>query len=340
LAVRDTPIEDKLKVVISLFSLIFIVGTFGFHFIEGWGALDSFFMTLITITTIGYREIQPLSNAGKVFDVFIIFMGVGTAAYGFATVAQFIIEGEIRNILGRRRLNKKITSIQQHYIICGNGRIGCLVWKELQANNRPFVVIDPEPSAIHPLELEDIPYILGDATKEETLIKGGVKRAKCLIATATSDVTNVYITLIAKELNPSIFVLARAETEDSIKNIKRAGADRVVSPYMIGGRHMANIILKPTVVDFVELATGGEKREDFYIQMEEFNIDATSPLIKTTLRDSPIRKELGLTVVAIKGDEGHMVFNPPAEYSLSEGDILVCIGEMNVLKSMKQLAGG
>jgi len=173
LAVRDTPIEDKLKIVVGLFTIVFIAGTVGFHFIEGWGALDSFFMTLITVTTVGYREIQPLSNAGKVFDVFIIFMGVGTAAYGFATIAQFIIEGEIQNILGRRRLNKKITSMQQHYIICGNGRIGFLLWKELQANNRPFVVIDPEPSAIHPLEMENIPYILGDATKEETLIKGG-----------------------------------------------------------------------------------------------------------------------------------------------------------------------
>ncbi|MCD6570112.1 MAG: potassium channel protein [Deltaproteobacteria bacterium] len=337
--VRDIPIEGKAKIVASLFFFIFVVGTLGFHFIEDWGILDSFFMTLITITTIGYREVQPLSSAGKVFDVFIIFIGVGTAAYGFATIAQLMIEGELQDLLGRRRLDKKIASMEQHYIICGNGRIGSLICKELKANDSPFVVIDSNPSTIEPLEQENISYIIGDATKEEILIRGGIKRAKCLIATAASDVTNVYITLIARELNPSIFILARAETEDSIRNIKRAGADRVVSPYMIGGRHMANIILKPTVVDFVELATG-EKREDFYIQMEEFKINASSALIDKTLRDSPIRKDLGLTVVAIKGGEGDMIFNPLAEYSLSKGDILVCIGEMNALKSMRQLTGG
>lgn len=337
--IRDTAVADRLKLVVFLLSLIFIIGTLGFHFIEEWGILDSLFMTLITITTIGYREIYPLSDYGKIFDIFLIVMGVGTAAYGFASLAQFIVEGEVQRVLGRRRLDKKITRMNDHYIICGNGRIGSLIWQELQQSDKAFLVIDNDPDAINELELRNVPHVSGDATNEETLQRAGIDRAKGLIATASSDVTNVYITLIAKELNPRIFVLARAETEDSIKNLKRAGANKVISPYLIGGRHMANIILKPTVVDFIDLATG-EKTKDFFIQMEGFKIRTGSKLVGMTLRDSPIRKDIGLIVVAIKDHQGEMIFNPPAAFILSQDDVLVCIGGVDALKSMKQLVGG
>lgn len=337
--IREPAVPDRLKYVVFLLTLIFVVGTVGFHFIEGWGVLDSLFMTLITITTIGYREIYPLSDAGKVFDIILIFMGVGTAAYGFATIAQLIVEGEVQRVLGRRRLDKKITRMNGHYIICGNGRIGSLICQELHNSKKTFVVIDKDPIPIQELEEKNIAHIIGDATNEETLVKAGIKNAKGLIATASSDVTNVYITLIAKELNPSVFVLARAETEDSIKNLERAGANKVISPYLIGGRHMANIILKPTVVDFVELATGEQSR-DFFIQMEGFKIKSKSDLVGKTLKDAPIRKDLGLIVVAIKDNKGDMIFNPPAGFTLSENDVLVCIGEIDALKSMKKLVSG
>lgn len=339
MAIRDISTVDRLKIVGILLFNIFLVGTLGFHLIEGWDILDSFFMTLITVTTVGYGEIHPLSHAGRIFCIVIIFLGVGTAAYSFVTATQMAVEGEFQRLLGRRRLDKKIMRLQDHYLICGNGRIGSLIWKEFRGSGKPFIVIDSEHSAIEPLEQADIPHILGDATQEETLIRAGIQRAKGLIATASSDVSNVYITLIAKELNPSIFVLARAETEDSIKNIKRAGADRVLSPYLIGGRHMANIILKPTVVDFVELATG-EKQSDFFIQMEGFKIKPDSTLIGSTLRDSPIRKDIGLIVVAIKDAQGQMLFNPPADYILEREDVLVCIGEPPALEAMKKLVSG
>lgn len=337
--IKQTATTTRLKYVVFLLALIFLIGTLGFHFIEGWGFLDSLFMTLITITTIGYREINPLSDPGKVFDIFLIFLGVGTAAYGFASLAQFIVEGEIQRVLGRRRLDRKITRMNGHYIICGNGRIGSLISQELQAKKKSFLVIEKDLQTIQELEAANIPHIAGDATNEEILVKAGIGKAKGLIATASSDMTNVYITLIAKELNPNIFVLARAETEDSIKNLERAGANKVISPYLIGGRHMANIILKPTVVDFIELATG-EKSKDFYIQMEGFLIRTGSSLIGKTLKDSPIRKEIGLIVVAIKDHTGNMIFNPPAAFTLSENDVLVCIGGTDALKSMKKLVTG
>ena len=336
--IREIEPADRLKFVVILLTLIFLAGTLGFHFIEGWAYLDSLFMTLITITTIGYREIFPLSNAGKVFDIILIILGVGTAAYGFATVAQFIVEGEIQRVLGRRRLDKKMMRMNGHYIVCGNGRIGSLICQELHASNKTFVVIDRDPPTNAELEARNIPYVIGDATNEETLEKAGISRAKGLIATATSDVANVYISLIARELNPDIFILARAETEDSIKNLERAGANKVICPYLIGGRHMANIILKPTVVDFVDLATG-DTGLDFHIQMEGLLIKSGSVLVGKTLKDSPIRKDVGLMVVAIKDHKGKMIFNPPADFILDENIVLVCIGPPDVLKSMKKLVG-
>lgn len=328
---------QRLKYGALLLGIVFIVGTLGFHLIEGWNFLDSFFMTLITITTIGYQEIHPLSDAGMAFDILIIFLGVGSAAYGFASAARFIVEGEMQRFFGRRRLDKKIMRMSDHYIVCGNGRIGSLISQELHHSNKTFLVIDKDPLTIEGLERAGIPYILGDASNEDTLLKAGIKRAKGLIATASSDMTNVYLILVARELNPDIYVLARAETEDSTKNLKRAGANKVVSPYLIGGRHMANIILKPTVVDFIELATG-DKSEDFFIQMEGFKIREGSRLVGKTLKDSPIRKDIGLIVVAVRESSGKMIFNPAAELAISVDDVLVCIGDAEALQSMKALA--
>ncbi len=329
---RQTTVAGKLAYAVTLLLVIFTIGTMGFHLVEGWNLLDSFYMTLITVTTIGYQEISPLSTAGRLINIMIIVMGVGTVAYTFAAFTQFIVEGEVQRIVGRRRLDKKITAMKDHYIICGHGRIGTLISKELQGGDRNFVVVDSDPQAVHSGEHGLMPHLVGDATNEDVLIKAGLQRAKGLIATASSDVTNVYITLIAKEMNPDIFVLARAETEDSIRNLKRAGADKVISPYMIGGRHMANILMKPTVVDFIDLATGNE-----FIKMEGFKVQAGSRIANKTLLQSDIRKDLGLIVVSIQGSEGNMLFNPPAEYTVTPGDVLVCIGDTEALNSMERM---
>jgi len=336
LGVKYSSVVYKLWPILGLLTFILITGTLGFHFIEGWDLLDSFYMTLITITSIGYGEVHPLSVQGRVFDTCIIFLGVGTAAYAFAEIAGFIVGGELRALLGKRRLSKEISKMKDHYIICGNGRIGALVWSELKSNKRPFLVVDLNPTALEPLLSENLPCIIGDATREQTLIDAGIERAKGLIATATSDVTNVYITLISKNLNPDIFVLARAETEDSIRNLKRAGADKVISPYILGGRHMVNLLLKPAVVDFIELAAGLRVG----MNMEEFRVEQGSEIEGKSLLESPIRRNLGLMVVAIKRSEGEMMFNPSAEYVLKKNDILICIGDKDALGSMRKLVSG
>jgi len=336
LEIKERAPASRLKYGAALLCIVFTIGTLGFHFIESWTYLDAFFMTLITITTIGYQEIHPLTEIGKVFDIFIIFLGVGSAAYVFASFTRFIVEGEMQHYFGRLRLDKTIMRMNNHYIICGNGRIGSLISQELLHSNKTFLVIDNDPAIIEHLERTGVPHILGNASDEDILLKAGIKRAKGLIATASSDMTNVYIILIAKELNPDLFVLARAETEDSTKNLIRAGANKVVSPYLIGGRHMANIILKPTVVDFIELATG-EKTGDFIIQMEGFKIREDSCLVGKTLKDAPIRKDIGLIVVAIRDRTGKMIFNPGADMTISIDDVLVCIGDTEALRSMKTL---
>ncbi|HWR68245.1 MAG TPA: potassium channel protein [Desulfomonilia bacterium] len=335
--IRAFEAARRLKYGALLLFAVFVAGTAGFHLIEGWTILDALFMTIITITTIGYGEVHPLTLSGKVFDIIVILLGVGSAAYVFASFTRFIVEGEMQRYFGRRRLDKTIMRMSGHYIICGHGRIGSLISQELLHSNKQFLVIDTDPSVIQELERTGIPQIQGNASDEDLLLKAGVKRAKGLIATASSDMTNVYIILVAKELNPDIFVLARAETEDSIKNIKRAGADKVVSPYLIGGRHMANILLKPTVVDFIELATG-EKTGEFHIQMEGFKIREGSRLVGKTLKDAPIRKDIGLIVVAVRNHAGQMIFNPSADLSISVDDVLVCIGDAEALKSMKVMA--
>ena len=335
MVVHEINVYRKIKFTAALLILVFTIGTLGFHFIEGWTYFEAFFMTLITVSTIGYGELHPLSQLGRYFDVFIIMMGVGTVAYSFMAITQLIIDGEAQRLLGRRRLDSKISAMSNHYIICGNGRIGSLISQELQKSNKKFVIIDSKPEAL--AGQEDFPHLVGDATREELLEKAGIKQAKGLIATASSDVTNVYITLIAKELNPAIFVLARAENDYSIRNLKRAGADKVISPYIIGGRHMANIILKPTVMDFIELATG---EGEFIFQMEGFKLQPQSELIGKTLKDSQIRQNLGLVIVAIKSPRDGMVFNPPADYRMAEEDVLVCIGEDDALAALARLAKG
>lgn len=335
MASYEVDVYRKIKFTAAVLALVFAVGTLGFHFIEGWTFFESFFMTLITVSTIGYGELHPLSQVGRYFDVVVIIMGVGTVAYSFMAFTQLIVDGEAQRLLGRRRLDNKINAMSNHYIVCGNGRIGSLISQELQKSGKKFVIIDTKPEAIYGQEA--FPHLLGDATREDLLEKAGIKHAKGLIATASSDVTNVYITLIAKELNPSIFVLARAENDDSVRNLKRAGADKVISPYIIGGRHMANIILKPAVMDFIELATG---EGEFMIQMEGFKIQKNSALIGKSLKDSQIRQNIGLVIVAIKSPDKGMVFNPPADHIMHESEVLVCLGEQAALDSLTKLVKG
>ncbi|MFH1624762.1 MAG: NAD-binding protein [Pseudomonadota bacterium] len=328
----------NLALAIACLIVILIVGTIGYTLIEKWDLLDSLYMTIITITTVGYGEVSKLDAGGKIFTIGLITGGVGIAAYIIGSASRMIVEGEIRGILGRRKLEKQIQALKGHYIICGYGRIGSLICKELRTSDRPlpFVAIDKDPEVIEKIEGENYLYVQGDSTEEDILVKAGINTARGLIAVVSSDSDNVYITLTARELNPKLFILARASDEAAQRKLVRAGADKVVSPYHIGGMRMAHAILRPTVVDFVELATHNRSME---LQLEEITVRRSSRFIGVSLKDSAIRQDLGLIIVAIKKATGDMVFNPSSESKIELGDTVVALGEKKDLLDLEKMMG-
>ncbi|OGP51040.1 MAG: potassium transporter TrkA [Deltaproteobacteria bacterium RBG_13_43_22] len=319
-----------------VFLLIIIGGCVGFMVIEGWDALEALYMTVITLTTVGFQEVHPLSQAGRIFIIFLIVSGVGFILYFLGSITRMMVEGTIKDVLGRRKLEKQIDRISGHFIICGFGRIGRTVTQLLMEKPLEVVVIEKDPGCIPLFQEKKILYVLGEATSEENLLKAGIERAKGLVAAASSDADNVYITLTARGLKPDLFVLARAAEESSIIKMTRAGADKVVSPYDIGARSMANTILRPTVIDFIELAMHNRSLD---LQMEELIVGEKSEIRDLTLMDSGIRQDYDLIVVAIKKKSGDMIFNPSFQAKIQEGDILVALGDRENLSRLEKKLG-
>jgi voltage-gated potassium channel len=321
--------------LLSLIGLLFF-GTGGYIIIEDWTLIDSIYMTVITVSTVGFKEVYSLSPTGRIFTVGLIIVGVGFITYGAASIVQFMVEGQLRSILGRKKLEKKISKLKNHYIICGYGRIGTHICRELEAKPVPFVVVESEPNKIERLEEEGTLYVAGDATVDETLIQAGIRSAKGLITAVTSDTENVYITLTARGLNPDLFILARASEEASETKLKRAGASKVISPYVMGAARMAQAILRPSVVDFIEIATAGKNYE---LQIEESRVAADSVLVGKNLITSGIRKDFGVIIVAINKHDGQMLFNPAPETVIDSGDTLITLGEPAAIENLDVLAG-
>lgn len=309
-------------------------GATGYMTIEGWSLLDALYMTVITLGTVGFKEVHDLSPYGKLFTITLIVFGVSVLGYIVGSLAQIMFEGQIQRIIGRKKVEKRIDSLQDHYIICGFGRIGQLICKEFAAKPIPFLVIEKLPEAHEKLHHEEYLHLRGDATEDETLLRAGIKRAKGLITVVTSDSENVYITLTARGLNPDLYILARSGEDGSEIKLRRAGANKVVSPYVIGGSRMAQAILRPNVVDFIEIATG---REHLELQMEEIMIPASSVFIGENLISSGFRKETGTIIVGIKKGNGKMVFNPESHSKMESGDTLIVLGEPTAIQKLENL---
>ncbi len=321
---------------IFIFFLILTGGCIGYTVIEGWEGLDALYMTVITLTTVGFQEIHPLSRAGRIFTMFLIISGVGFFFYFLGNITGMVVKGTLKDVFGRRKLEKEISHIQGHYMVCGFGRIGRTVTQLLKEKPMEVVVIEKDPQYIPLFQEKKILYVLGEATLEENLLKAGINRAKGLVAAASSDADNVYITLTARGLNPDLFILARAAEESSILKLTRAGADKVISPYDIGARRMANTILRPTVIDFIELAVHNRNLD---LQMEELIVGKNSEIKEATLMESAIRKDYDLIVVAIKKKSGEMIFNPSSQAKIQEGDTLVALGDRNNLNRLEKKLG-
>ena len=315
---------QQIRYALVLLLIIVVTATFGYALIEQWPLLDSLYMTVITITTVGYGEVRELSRAGRFFTIGLIVTSVGIVAYLITRIAGVVVEGEFRKLMGRKKLEKAIQRLKDHYILCGHGRIGSVISKEFRGEDLPFVVIERDEGVIQAMAEEGIVYVRGDATDEDTLIDAGVQRAKALITAVASDADNLYITLTARGLNPNIYILSRASEEKAERKLISAGANKVVSPYLIGAHRMAMAIIRPAVVELMELAM---KRESIELQLKEIKVNDTTRLPGTTLRESGIRSELDLIVVAIKKEDGSMIFNPAFNTAIERGDTLITLGQ-------------
>lgn len=323
-----------LVVSIMLSLVILIIGTVGYMIIEGWRFLDAIYMTVITISTVGYREINQVGDGGRVFTIFLVAIGVGFTLYVAAAIVQFMVEGRIRIILGRRRLDQKIDRLKNHYIVCGYGRIGRVICRNLSRKPFDVVAIDKSPELIPLMDADGILYVAGDAADEASLIKAGIKRAKGLVAALATDTDNVFLVLTARQLAPELTIIARASQEAVKSKLQAAGADSVESPYEMGAASMAQHIIRPTVTNFLDLAFAHQRKD---IQMEEIPVSESSKLVNVQLKDSGIRQNYNLIIIAIKKTDGHMLFNPSFEAVIMPGDTVIAVGELENLQKLEKI---
>jgi voltage-gated potassium channel len=319
-------------IIIALCIVLF--GTTGYVLIEDWEFLDALYMTIITISTVGFSEVHHISKAGRLFTIVLVFFGVGFTLYIAAAVVQFMVEGRIRIILGRRRLEKKIDRMKNHYIVCGYGRIGRVLCKNLKRKPLDLVVVEKNPELTSVMDADGVLYISGDAADEENLIRAGIKRAKGLVAVLASDADNVFLVLTARQLDPDLLIIARASQEESKSKLRAAGANTVESPYDMGAASMAHRIIRPTVTSFLALAFA-HKRKD--IQMEEIPVSASSDLVSVMLKDTGIRQKYNLIIIAIKKQDDSMLFNPSFEATIEVGDTVIAVGEEANLQKLEHI---
>ena len=316
--------RSRLLYAITIILIVIGSGTMGYAVLEGWSLVDSLYMTIITMTTVGYGEIRPLSETGRLFTIGLIITSIGVAGYVFSALTAFIVEGEVRRILRGRKMDKQIAKLKDHIILCGMGRTGLHIVEEFARSNTPFVVIEQDLEALE--EADHIPnllYLQQDATQDETLLAAGVKQARGLVTTLSEDKDNVFVVLCARSLNPKLQIISRLVEEKNTELLRKAGADQIVSPDAIGGMRMASVMLRPAVVSFLDemLRVTGQS-----LRMEEIRVDDFPALLDRSLGEINIRKRTGTLVVAIKSQKHGYQFNPGAQTLLHSGDILIVMG--------------
>jgi len=324
----------NLKITFLALLALTFVGVAGFHFLEGWPWFDGFYMVLTTITTIGYGEIYKLSPAGRIFNTFIIIAGVGLVLLFFGAATQTLLEFELQSVFGRRRMDREISRLSEHYIICGAGRVGRSVARELARKPLPFVIVDTDAAKLARYSAKGWLTLVGDATQAHVLHELHIETARGLVAATTTDATNIYIILTARSLNPKLSIIARASEEDAEKHLVTAGADHVVSPYNFAGYRIAQTFMRPHVVDFFDTAMSKEKP----LEIEEVQVQSGSRFAGQTLEGSRIRQEMGVIVLAIKGEDSQMRFNPPPDEVIHVGDHLIAMGEPVGLRRLEDTA--
>ena len=324
----------------SLPALLILGGTLGYMWIEGWSFWDSLYMTVITITTVGYGEVHPLSAVGQQFTVLLLTFGVVALGYSVTTLIGFVFEGQILHAMRGHRMKRMISNLKDHYIICGGGVVGKEVAQELKQAGMPFVIVDKDPDHSELGRDETVLFVEGHAEDDEVLVEAGIHNAKGLIAVLREDALNVFVVLSARQANPDLTIVARAAEERTIGKLMTAGADRVMSPYQLAGRRIASVLLRPSIVDFLDVVVGeGEAA----MRLEQFHVGEGSPLAGKQLKETDIGQRTGAIVVGIQGHEGKPRNHPAASAGLSgvtihRGDVLIVLGTDGQLNRLKAMA--
>src|SRR6267154_4949355 len=329
---RSLPI----RYAIMALAAAIVFGTLGFHFVEGWSLADSFYVTVQTLTTVGYGDMTPRSGAGRSFAVAVMLIGAGGVALAVSTIVQSVVKWELVSTFGQRRRTRKMSKLKDHYIICGSGRVGSHLIRDLMAANEAFVVIESDQQRAAEFSQREVNVLVSDATLEESLRDVGVEHARGLAACLPNDADNVYVVLTARDLNPNLRIVARAAEEQAEAKLLRAGADHVVAPTIIGGHRMAVALTKPAVSEFMDSITANELGLGF----EQVEIDAASSLVSQELRSTPIRSELDVVIISIRRQDGEIIFNPAGDCEIRAGDILIAIGRAESLSKLNEMARG
>jgi len=327
-------IRRRLIFILGAIVLVLLGGTIGFMLIEHYDPFDAFYMTITTITTVGYGEIFGLDRAGRIFNSFLIFFGVTTMLLAIGGMTQTVIELELNQFFGKRRIRRMIDKLENHYIVCGYGRVGQGAAQELKRAGVQFVVMDMNMDNVERAIKSDMLAVLADANRDDNLIDVGILRAKGLIATLSSDADNLFLILSAKALNPKLQVSARVAEEKTEQKMRLAGADYVFAPYDITGNRMAQALLKPHVFQLIDFTT---KNIGLDVGIEQVRVGGTSMFASRTLEQLQLRRDLGVIVLAIRKSDGNMLFNPPADSEIEGGDYLVVMGEPVSLSRLEQL---
>jgi voltage-gated potassium channel len=329
----------RFLLIAAFLTVILFVGTFGFMYVEGWSFFDSFYMSLITLTTVGYGEIHPLSFHGRLFASFLMLVGVTAAFASIAVLGETLLRLEMTDYFVRRRRDRMLKNISGHYIVCGAGRVGRSVIEELIRSDADVVLIDNTVDRARWATDKGVITLVGDATKDEVLRQARVDTAKGLVAAISSDAENVYVTLSAKVLNPNLVISARATDEQAEEKLRRAGATTVFTPYSFIGHRLAQSMLRPHVVSFLDVASAFRKSSDLDLEIEQVQITGLSPLKSHTLEQLRLSSKHGVIFLAIQHKSGVMQFNPPADLNIQAGDVLIAMGERSKLKVLEQEIG-
>lgn len=313
--------------------VVFFGGVYAYMVVEGWTYMESFYMVLITLSTVGFEEVHPLSDNGMILTSILILLGVGNFAFLVGSFTQILVEGRLQTFLGRHRVQKTIDKLNNHIIVCGYGRIGAIAVAEIEREGLPVVAVEKDEALSVKMDEDDILFLTGDATSDDVLTRAGINRAKSLITALSSEAANVYVALTARQMNPDLHIVARADNEAHISRLERAGADRVMLPHTLGGVRMAQSVVRPTVTSFLELTSGGK----LDLSMEELKVSDRSELVGKNLIESKIRQRFNVIIIGVQRSDGTTEFNPEATHVIKAGDTLLVVGSKEGLGDLWQI---